>query len=131
MIIDNELFYQVLKEMTGYKIEGDYQILGLVNKLAQTKKEYDRIERALIEANEIGYGLVSPSLEDLELAEPEIYRQGNRFGVKLKAKALPSFACCDITSRCSNRTENNQRVGQILLDEFEDDHQRYGNQSIW
>src|SRR5690606_23627927 len=47
LIIDNELLYQALEEMTGYKLEGDYQILALINKLAETKKEYDRIEKAL------------------------------------------------------------------------------------
>lgn len=125
LVIDNELFYQVLKEMTGYKIEGDYQILGLVNKLAHTKKEYDRIERALIEANEIGYGLVSPSLEDLELAEPEIYRQGNRFGVKLKAKA-PSLHLlrCDITTEVSpliGTEKQSEELVKYFLDEFEED----------
>ncbi|MCK9444605.1 MAG: stage IV sporulation protein A [Tissierellaceae bacterium] len=87
IVIDDGLFYSVLKDMTGYTIEGDYQLLGLVSKLAETKRKYDKIEKALVEAKEIGYGLVSPSLEELELAEPEIYRQGSRFGIKLKAKA--------------------------------------------
>src|SRR5690606_20425248 len=98
LVVDDSLFFEVLKEMTCYTIEGEYQILGLINRLAQTKKEYDKIESALAQAKEIGYGLVSPSLEEMELAEPEIYRQGNRFGVKLKARA-PSLHIlrCDIT----------------------------------
>ena len=117
LVIDNQLLYQVLEEMTGYKIEGDYQILALINRLAETKKEYDRIERALVEAKEIGYGLVSPRLEDLELAEPEIYRQGNRFGVKLKAKA-PSLHIlkCNITTEVSPLMElkSNLKNSKIL-----------------
>jgi len=50
LIVDDNLFYEVLYDMTGYKIEGDYQILGLINKLAQIKREYDKIEKALVDA---------------------------------------------------------------------------------
>ncbi|CCQ96025.1 morphogenetic stage IV sporulation protein [[Clostridium] ultunense Esp] len=125
LIIDEGLFFKVLKEMTGYTIEGDYQVLGLINKLAQTKKEYDKIENALTQANEIGYGLVSPSLEEMELAEPEIYRQGNRFGVKLKAKA-PSLHLlrCDITTEVSpliGTEKQSEELVRYFLDEFEED----------
>ena len=125
IVIDDGLFYKVLNEMTGYNIEGDYQILGLINKLAHTKKEYDKIENALIEANEFGYGLVSPSLEELELAEPEIYKQGNRFGVKLRAKA-PSLHIlrCDITTEVSpliGTEKQSEELVKYFLGEFEED----------
>ena len=123
--IDDGLFYSVLKDMTGYSIEGDYQLLGLISKLAETKKKYDKIEKALIEAKDIGYGLVSPSLEELELAEPEIYRQGNRFGVKLKAKA-PSFHVlrADIATEVSpliGTEKQSEELIQYLLSEFEEE----------
>ncbi|MFA7412036.1 MAG: stage IV sporulation protein A [Tissierellaceae bacterium] len=123
IIIDDGLFYSVLKDMTGYSIEGDYQLLGLVSKLADTKRKYDKIEKALVEAKEIGYGLVSPSLEELELAEPEIYRQGSRFGVKLKAKA-PSLHVlrADIATEVSpliGTEKQSEELIQYLLSEFE------------
>ena len=125
LLIDNELFYDAIREMTGFSIEGDYQILSLINKLAQTKKEYDKIEAALLDANEIGYGFVNPGLEDLELAEPEIYRQGNRFGVKLSATA-PSLHVlrCDITTEVSpliGTEKQSEELLQYFLDEFEED----------
>ena len=34
-----------------------------------------------------GYGIASPSLEDMKLEKPEIIKQGSRYGIKLKAKA--------------------------------------------
>ena len=125
IIIDDGLFYSVLKDMTGYSIDGDYQLLGLISKLAETKKSYDKIEKALIEAREIGYGLVSPSIDELELAEPEIYRQGNRFGIKLKAKA-PSLHVlrADITTEVSpliGTEKQSEELIQYLLSEFEGD----------
>ncbi len=125
LIVDDNLFYEVLYDMTGYKIEGDYQILGLINKLAQIKREYDKIEKALVDAREFGYGLVSPSIEEMELAEPEIYRQGNKFGVKLKAKA-PSLHVlrCDITTEVSpliGTEKQSEEMLKYFLNEFEEE----------
>jgi len=119
------LFYNILNEITGYKIDGDYQILNLVTKLAETKKQYDKIEKALVDAREIGYGLVSPSLDELELAEPEIFKQGNRFGVKLKAKA-PSLHVlrADITTEVSPLIGTEKQSEELLkyfMSEFENE----------
>lgn len=123
--IDNNLFYDVLGELSGYKIEGDYQILALVTKLAYAKKEYDKIEKALDNVKDTGYGLVHPSLEELELAEPEIYKQGNRFGVKLRAKA-PSIHLirADITTEVSpliGTEKQSEELAKYFLDQFESD----------
>ena len=125
IVMDDSLFYKVLNDMTGYSIDGDYQLLGLISKLAETKKSYDKIEMALVEAKEIGYGLVSPSLEELELSEPEIYRQGSRFGVKLKANA-PSLHVlrADITTEISpliGTEKQSEELIEYLLSEFEGD----------
>ena len=70
--VDNNLFYDVIGDLTGYEIKGDYQILALVTKLAQAKKEFDKVRVALSDVKEKGYGLVHPTMEELELAEPEI-----------------------------------------------------------
>lgn len=123
VVLKDGLFFKILSEITGYAIDGDYQILNLVIKLAETKKEYDKIENAIREAKEIGYGLVSPSLEEMELAEPEIYRQGNRFGVKLKAKA-PSLHIlrADITTEVSpliGTEMQSEELVQYFMSEFE------------
>lgn len=125
IILEEGLFYKILNEITGYKISGDYQILNLVTKLAETKKEYDKIEKALLEAKEIGYGLVSPTQDELVLEEPEIYRQGNRFGVKLKATA-PSLHVlrADITTEVSpliGTERQSEELLQYFLSEFENE----------
>lgn len=84
---DEGLFYKVLQEKTGYEIEGEHQLLGLIAELAKAKREYVKVEKALKDVKEIGYGLVPPSLEELTLEEPEIFKHGNQFGVKLRANA--------------------------------------------
>ncbi|MGF7057308.1 stage IV sporulation protein A [Brassicibacter mesophilus] len=125
MYVDNGLFYKVLNELTGYKIEGEHQILGLVTNLAKAKKEYTKIEKALADARLTGYGLVPPSLEEIDLAEPEIFKQGNRFGVKLRAMA-PSLHLirADITTEVSpliGTEKQSEELVNYLLDEFESD----------
>ncbi|OLS01688.1 stage IV sporulation protein A [Tissierella creatinophila] len=124
LITEENLFYEILNEITGYNIDGDYQILSLITSLANTKKEYDKIEKALTEAREIGYGLVSPSLEELELEEPEVYRQGNRFGVKIKANA-PSLHVlrADITTEVApliGSEKQSEELVNYFLSEFEE-----------
>jgi stage IV sporulation protein A len=81
------LFYSVLSETTGLEIDGDRKLMSLMKELARVKKEYDRIEYALHEAKVKGYGIVTPQIDELTLDEPEIIKQGNRFGVKLRASA--------------------------------------------
>ncbi|WZL74763.1 stage IV sporulation protein A [Clostridiaceae bacterium 35-E11] len=119
------LFYNVLEEMTGYKIEGDHQLLGLIKEFSRAKREYDRVEQALKDVKDTGYGLVPPVLEELELEEPEIFKHGNRFGVKLKANA-PSLHLirADIATEVSpivGTEKQSEELLRYLLDEFESD----------
>jgi stage IV sporulation protein A len=81
------LFYQVLGEISGYRIEGETGLLSLMGDLATAKREYDRVSQALKDVRDTGYGLVPPKLEELKLEVPEIVKQGGRFGVKLRASA--------------------------------------------
>lgn len=125
LLIDDKFFYDAIRDMTGFSIEGDYQILSLIDKLAQTKKEYDKIEAALLDVYSNGYGFVSPGIEELELAEPELYKQGNRFGVKLKATA-PSLHLfkCDITTEVApliGTEKQSEELLEYFLKEFEDE----------
>lgn len=86
----DDLFYQVLSETTGIEIHGDHELMRLIKELAGIKKEYDKVAYAMNEVKERGYGVVSPIFEEITLEEPEIIKQGNRFGVKLRASA-PSY----------------------------------------
>lgn len=125
MKIQNNLLYKIINELTGYKIEGEHEILGLVTNLARSKREFDKIESALLEAKMNGYGLVPPSLEEIDLAEPEIFKQGSRFGVKLRAKA-PSMHLirADITTEVSPLIGTEKQSSDLvnhLLEDFEND----------
>ena len=82
-----ELFYKVLTEISGVGIENEGDLFSTITELANTKKEYDKIANALEEVKATGYGIVTPSIDELILDEPEIIKQGSRFGVKLRARA--------------------------------------------
>lgn len=118
-----ELFYTVLEEKSGFKIEGDSQLLNLVTTLSKVKREYDKIEVALNDAKTFGYGVVAPSLSELSLEEPEIIKQGKQYGVKLKANA-PSLHIikADISTEVSpivgNQNQGEEMI-KYLLEEFE------------
>ena len=83
----DELFYKVLSDTTGIQIEGEHRLISLIKNLAGIKKEYERVEFTLHEVKLKGYGVVTPNMEEMTLDEPEIIKQGNRFGVKLRASA--------------------------------------------
>ena len=82
-----DLFYKVLSEECGTTIANDYELVGLIKDLAVAKREYDKIKSAMEQVAQCGYGIVAPSREDMVLDEPEIIKQGGKFGVKLKASA--------------------------------------------
>ena len=83
----DELFYNVLSEITGMKITNEGDLFSIMSDLACTKKKYDKIAFALEEVKNKGYGIVTPSIDELVLEEPEMVKQGSRFGVKLRATA--------------------------------------------
>lgn len=76
-----ELFYQVLTEESGLAVSGDHELFRLVKELAVAKREFDKVSNALLEVRDTGYGVVTPRLDEMNLEEPELIRQGNRFGV--------------------------------------------------
>ncbi|MDD4679561.1 MAG: stage IV sporulation protein A [Clostridia bacterium] len=118
------LFYKVLGEECGYEIAGDYQMIGLMKELAHAKREYDRVEAALYNVRETGYGLVPPTMDELSLEEPEIIKQGGRFGVRLRASA-PSIHLirADIETEVSpivGSERQSEELINYLLEEFEE-----------
>ena len=127
---DESLFYEVLSERSGCAIGDDYELIATLSEFAAAKKEYDRLRDALIDAKNYGYGIVPPDADDMELEEPEIVRQGNRFGVRLKARASGLHLIrVDIESEVSpivGTEQQSEALVKYLTDTFETDPQ-----AIW
>lgn len=129
------MFYKILGETCGYNIEGDYQLIGLMKELAHAKREYDKVAQALEDVRTTGYGTVPPTMDELVLEEPEIIKQGGRFGVRLKASA-PSlhFIRADIQTEVSpivGSEKQSQELINYLLDEFESDPTKLWESNIF
>ncbi|HPF44801.1 MAG TPA: stage IV sporulation protein A [Syntrophomonadaceae bacterium] len=122
--VPEELFYDCLSDVSGYNVTGNHDIMRLMKDFSVAKKEFDKIASALEEVKETGYGVVTPQLDEMLLEEPEMIRQGNRFGVKLKAKA-PSLHIirADITTEITPIIGTERQCEELvryMLDEFEE-----------
>jgi len=85
--LPRSLFYHTLSEQSGFQVKDDGDLVSLLTELAGVKTAYDKVADALKEVEETGYGIVVPTIDSLVLEEPEIVKQGGRYGVRLKASA--------------------------------------------
>lgn len=84
---NEELYNQILKDLVGENINSKGDLLKIFQDLSEGRGEYENIKGALKQVYQTGYGIVLPRIKDMKLDEPEIIKQGNRYGIKLKAKA--------------------------------------------
>ena len=133
--LKESLFYDVLSNMTGVQIKNEEELFSSIIEFSKVKKEYDKMAYALQEVYERGYGIVNPGIDDLILEEPEIVKQGSKYGVKLKAKA-PSIHMLKIDTE----TEVSPIVGserqtedlvKYLLSEFEENPKKIWESNIF
>ena len=133
--LQDGLFHRILEEVTGTPIEGDHTLLKLLREYSHANKEWNKVAYAVEEARNTGYGVVTPRLDEMTLEEPELIKQGGRFGVKLKASA-PSFhliranISTEITPLIGTEKQCEELV-RYILEEFEDDPQRIWNTNIF
>lgn len=129
------LFYKIIGEETGIEISNDNDLMPLLKELMCIKKKYEKIENALSEVEATGYGIVMPQLDDLTLEEPEIIKQGGKYGVRLKASA-PSIHMM----KANIVTEVNPIVGSekqseelvmYLMNEFDEDPKKIWSSNIF
>ena len=84
---DNRYYYNLLSSITGEQITGEYQLMQLLQALADMKKEYNKVLSALESVRQKGYGVVTPDRKEITLEDPTLIRHGNKFGVKIKAQS--------------------------------------------
>lgn len=131
----SELFYEVLEEFAGEKIEGEHTLLKIVRDFSFAHNEWDKVCGAMAEAKGHGYGVVTPRLSEMQLEEPELIKQGGRFGVRLKASA-PSFHIlkADISTEITPLIGTEKQCEELLryiLSEFEEDPQKIWQTNIF
>ncbi|RFU65546.1 stage IV sporulation protein A [Peribacillus glennii] len=129
------LYDDILKEIVGVEIRGKDHLLALMQDFAHAKAEYDQVSDALKMVKQTGYGVAAPSLADMSLDEPEIIRQGSRFGVRLKAVA-PSIHMIkvDVESEFApiiGTEKQSEELVRYLMQDFEDNPLSIWNSDIF
>ncbi len=122
--LNPSLFFKILEEETGIAVDGEQQLMKKMKELAAAQSGYKRIQDALDEVEATGYGIVLPDVDDLTLEEPEIMKQGGRYGVRLKASA-PSLHImkADIQTEVApivGSESQSEELIKYLLKEFEE-----------
>ncbi len=133
--LNDNLFYQVLSEMTGVQINNEGDLFSIITELSNAKTKYDKLAEALNEVDRKGYGIVTPSMDELIFAEPEMVKQGSRFGVKLRATA-PSLHIikANIETEVSpivGSEKQSEELVNYLLSEFENDPKKIWDTNIF
>jgi len=85
--VDDAYYYEMLSEMIGEEITGEYQLINILKEFAKMRNEYAKVNDAIQSVRFKGYGVVTPERQEIHLNSPEIIRHGNKFGVKIKAES--------------------------------------------
>ena len=121
--------------MSGFEITVERALIDLLRELSVMKNQYERVSEALAMAEEKGYGIVMPSIEELHLEEPEIVKQSGGYGVRLCASAQSIHMI-----RANIETEINPIVGteqqseelvRYMLREFEEEPQKIWESNVF
>ena len=133
--VKQSLFYKILAETTGLEITDEQELMESITEMAAMKKEYMRVKGALDEVEATGYGIIMPDIEELKLEEPEIVKQGGRYGVRLRASA-PSIHLmkANITTEVSpivGSEKQSEDLVMYLLSGFEEDPVKIWDSNIF
>ena len=129
------LFYSTVSERCGLEIRDDGDLIDQLTQMAAMKRSYEKVEGALRQVEATGYGIVMPDPEEMTLEEPEIVKQGGRYGVRLKASA-PSIHMmrADIRAEVSpimGTEKQSEEMVDYLLRQFEGDTGKIWDSNIF
>ena len=133
--ISPNLFYKVLGEKTGLEVTDEGDLLDCMMALSAIKEKYNKISQAYNDVLETGYGIVMPSTEELSLDEPEIIKQGGKYGIRLKASAqsihmMKTRITTEVTPIVGSEQQSEELVN-YLLKEFEENPGKIWDSNIF
>ncbi len=131
----SELFYKVLSEITGFEVSDEQQLIESMAQLAVDRREYLKVKNAIDEVEATGYGIVMPAIEELALEQPEIMKQGGRYGVRLRASApsihmMKANITTEVTPIVGSEKQSEDLV-MYLLREFEESPEKIWDSNIF
>ena len=132
---DDGLFYQILSETVDMPIENDYALIQTIQMLSETKQEYDKIANALNDVRRKGYGVVTPVFEEVTLEKPEVFKQGSRYGIKLKAKGesihlIKADVETEVSPIIGNEEQSREFIDHLISD-YEEEPEKIWDLNIF
>lgn len=128
--LEPSLYYKVIEELMDAPVSGDRQLFTLLREYTEAKRAYDNIKGAIEQAQTTDYGIVAPKLSEMALEKPEVFRQGNKYGVRMKAKApCLHIIRTDISTEVSPLVGTESQSAE-LADSLTDQFEKGGNE-IW
>ena len=133
--LEPSLFYEILSGVSGIKISNDRELMDEMSRLADAKRKFDRVSDALEQVEQTGYGIVMPDISELQLAQPEIMKQGGRYGVRLKASApsihlMKANITTEVTPIVGSEKQSEELVMSMMSD-FADDPLKIWDSNIF
>ncbi len=131
----HDLFFKVLSEKTGLDITNEQDLMKRLVTLSEEEKDFERFRTALKEVETTGYGIVIPTMEELSLDDPEIMKQGGRYGVRLRASApsihmLKANITTEVAPIVGTESQSEELI-MYLLKEFEQDPSKIWESNIF
>lgn len=127
---DQKYYYQILSDMVGMPIEGEYQLIHILKELSEKKQEYEKVGETYEQVKQKGYGIVTPSHEEITLETPELIKHGNKYGVKIKAIA-PSIHIikADIQTEIAPIVGTKEQAEDLI--QYIENNTRNSKEGIW
>lgn len=129
------IFFGMLSEIAGEKIDGECTLMKYVAAASEAKRGYEKVRDALERARVNGYGIVSPSDADVTYERPERIRQGGSVGIKLRASA-PAYHVIrvdvsgEVTPIMGDAAQSENLV-KSMLEGFERDPEQTWNTDVF
>ena len=128
LVVSDETYYDTLSELTGLDVSDKKKLFTSVQDLALIKNKYEKVEKALLDVESKGYGIVMPTINEMTLEEPKLVKQGGGYGVKVSAKAesihmIKTGIRADVCPVVGT-AEQSEEVVKYLVSEYEDAPER-------
>lgn len=98
-VFPKQMFFDVLSEKCGMKIRDDGELMKQLAVLSSAKQSYEKVEAALEQVRQTGYGIVQPTEDEMQLSAPELIRHGNHYSLRLRASAPSIHMICSKKKR--------------------------------
>ncbi len=133
--LEPTLFYEILSQESGLDIKCEDDLMPTLLELVRFKEKLKAFSEALEQVEDTGYGIVMPGDEDLSLDEPEIIRQGQSFGVKLRASApsihlIKADICAEVAPIVGSEKQSEELI-DYLMNDYEDQPEKIWETNIF